>query len=147
MGRSVRTVQTKSDHGQVTEHSTQAGVEKAIWDEIHGKRFFLAEQAPICQGRLRGDFGYLAVTPTATKVLNGTYVYPAGFDQSTKDLLQECARIRLQVPANSVDTRINTSQWQNRWKKTKEKTSSSISGLHASICQSRSSSIDISRTF
>ena len=129
-GRSVHIVQTKSDDGHVTEHSTQDGVEQAIWKEIHGNRFFLAEQAPICQGRLRGEFGYLAESISAKKVLDNTYEFRQEFDQSTKELLQECARFRQIVPENSVNTRINGMQWQQRWRTASEKTSSSISGLH-----------------
>ena len=101
-------VQTKSDDGHVTEHSTQEGVEQAIWKEIHGNRFFLAEQAPICQGRLRGEFGYLAESISAKKVLDNTYEYHPEFDQSTKELLQECARLRQIVPENSGT---NKNQW------------------------------------
>ena len=44
---------------------TQQKVHESIWDKIHRKRFYLAEQAPICQCFLRGDFGYTACSPTA----------------------------------------------------------------------------------
>ena len=47
-GRSVRILQTKTDDDQITDHETQDNVEGAIWNEIHGTRFYLAEQAPIC---------------------------------------------------------------------------------------------------
>jgi len=69
-GGSVRIVQTKSDDGHVTEHSTQDGVKQAIWNEIHGNRFFLAKQATICQGRSCSEFGYLAKSISAKKVLD-----------------------------------------------------------------------------
>ena len=62
-------------------------MENAIWDRIHKKRFHLAEQAPICQGQLRGDFGYLANTPATSQVLAGTYNYPPGFDPATQELI------------------------------------------------------------
>jgi len=64
-GRSVSVVQVDDAAGNVVEHTTQESVQTAIWDEIHKKRFYLAEEAPICQGRLRGDFGYLSVSPMA----------------------------------------------------------------------------------
>ena len=41
---------------QVDEHTNQATVHKAIWANIHYKRLYLAEVAPICQGQLRSDF-------------------------------------------------------------------------------------------
>ena len=83
-GRGVRTVHTKADLGETLEHSTQALVQEAIWNEIHRKRFFLAEEAPICKGNLQGDFGYMAMSPTANAVLDGTYDYHADFDQATR---------------------------------------------------------------
>ena len=49
----------------------QQEVENAIWSEIHGKRFYLAEQTPICQGRLQGEFGYMANTAAAESILEG----------------------------------------------------------------------------
>ena len=59
-GGSVRIVQVEDEDGGINEYDTQDEVESAIWDVIHGKRFYLAERAPICEGRLRGEFGYLA---------------------------------------------------------------------------------------
>ena len=67
-GGSVRSVQIEQDWGEIDEATTQQTVNGAIWDEIHRKWFYLAEQAPICQGSLRGDFGYTAFSPTAKKV-------------------------------------------------------------------------------
>ena len=63
-------------------------MENAIWDRIHKKIFHLAEQAPIYQGQLRGDFGYLANTPATNQVLYGTYNYPLGCDPETQERLQ-----------------------------------------------------------
>jgi hypothetical protein len=31
----------------------------AIWDNIHCKLFYLAKEAPMCSGSLRGAFGYI----------------------------------------------------------------------------------------
>ena len=80
--------------GKINEATTQQTVHKTIWDEIHRKRFYLAEQAPICQGSLRGDFGYTFFSPTSRKVLEVQYDYPEGFELETRKLLEECARIR-----------------------------------------------------
>ena len=70
---------------------------EAIWDEIHRKQFYLAEQALIFQGSLRGEFGYTDFSPTAKKVIEVRYEYPEGFDLGTRELLEECARIRQSV--------------------------------------------------
>jgi len=64
-GRSVSSVQVENAAGIVTEYSGQQEVQEAIFSEIHQKRFFLAEQAPICNGWMRGAFGYTATSPVA----------------------------------------------------------------------------------
>ena len=89
------------------EYDTQDTMQQAIWDNIHHKRFHLAEDAPICKGQLREDFGYNAVSPVAQAILEGTYQYPVDFDQATKELCEECARIRTVIPKNSIRTIIN----------------------------------------
>jgi hypothetical protein len=85
-GGSVRRVLVDSgdQSGLLTENVTQETVQEAIFNNIHRKRFFLAESAPICTGNLRGRFGYNAVTKTAKAILNGKYKYPPEFDQATK---------------------------------------------------------------
>ena len=98
----------------------------------HDKRFITAEQAPVCQGRLRGEFGYQAVSESAKEVLAGTYKYATDFDPSTKELIQECERIRRIIPPRSVDTMLQRQLWQNKWLRTREKTSLSVSTLHFS---------------
>jgi hypothetical protein len=97
-------VQVGKSDGAICEAITQREVEDAIWNEIHGKRFYLAEQAPIYQGKLRGDFGYMANTEEAREVLPGTYVCPEGTDSGTIDLFQEIAWLRSIIPVNSVST-------------------------------------------
>jgi hypothetical protein len=50
--------QMKSEQeGVLTEHTTAESVQEAIFTNIHRKRFYLAENAPICSGELRGKFG------------------------------------------------------------------------------------------
>ena len=53
-GGSVQSVQIERDLEEIDEATTQSTVHEAIWDEIHRKRFYLVEQASICQGSLRG---------------------------------------------------------------------------------------------
>ena len=110
-GRSVQVVQVTQADGAIQEADSQQVVEEAIWDNIHGKCFYLAEQVPICQGRLRGDFGYMANTPAGKAVLDGRYVKPAGMDEGTAVLLDEIMHLHQEVPVDSVDTMI----WQSRW--------------------------------
>ena len=122
--------ESEAGDGEVTEYVGQFAVEQAIWQGIHHKRFYLAEQAPICQGPMREAFGYLATTIAARQVLEDLYDYPADFDEATKELCEACARIQMGVPARSVNTTIKHKEWSNRWSKADERTLSSESGLH-----------------
>jgi hypothetical protein len=66
-GESVRRVlvEDENQEGVLTKNVMQDTVQAAIFDNIHRKRFFLVEDAPICSGVLRGQFGCNAVTRTA----------------------------------------------------------------------------------
>ena len=92
----------------------------------------MAEHAPIFKYRLKGEFGYQADTPAARRVLDGTYTYTEDFDPPTKELLDEFARVRTIIPAWSANINLKRGGWQHQWGKAKEKTSSSVSGLHFS---------------
>ncbi|KAL7450165.1 hypothetical protein ACHAWC_004513 [Mediolabrus comicus] len=129
-GGSIRTVQVMDEAGDVTEHDTQEAVENAIFEGIHNQRFYLAEEAPICRGRLKGQFGYNATTAAADRVLDGTFVFDEDYHAATDQLFQQIARIRSLVPINSVSSLIDHVSWATSWRKTNEQTSSSYSGLH-----------------
>jgi hypothetical protein len=129
-GGSCFKVQVEQEDGTVIEHSTQEDLQNAIWANIHRKRFYLAEEVPICSGPLRGQFGYNAITPTAWTILAGTYQYPLEFDEATKEILIECAGIRPMIPKDSVSATISKEDWDRPWKKAKESTLSSASGSH-----------------
>ena len=97
-GRSARVVSEVSDDGVVTEHEGQDEVQNVLWSNTHDKRLITAKQVPVCHERLRGEFGYQAVSKSAKEVLDGTYEYAIDFDPSTKELMQECAKIRQIIP-------------------------------------------------
>jgi len=129
-GQTVRAVQVEDGAGGVLDFNTEEAVQEAIFNEVHRKRYNLAEEAPICQGALHGQFGYSATSPTAQSVLDGTYEFPPEVDAATRELFEESAQIRGMVPSDSVDGLILRECWQQQWKKVKEDTSSSQSGLH-----------------
>ena len=106
-GRSARVVLEKTDNGNIVEYEGQKTVEEAIWSKIHDERLYETEQTPICQDRLRGEFGYQAYTPAARRVLDGTYNYTEDFDPPTKELLDECAWVRTIIPARSVNINLS----------------------------------------
>ena len=110
-GHRVQSVQVEDSLDHTVEFNTQESVQEAIWDEVHCKRFYLAEQAPICQGNLQGDFGYTAISPTAKAVLDGMYDYPEDFNGPTRDLIEECAEIRSKNSKGSASTLITREDW------------------------------------
>ncbi len=128
-GRSVRAVQVEDGAGGVIDYDTEETVHQAIFNKVHRKWYNLAEEAPICQGRLRGEFGYVSMSPTAQTVLDGTYDFPPDMDEATRELFEEIAQIRTIIPSNSVTGVISRERWQQHWKKVKEDTSLSQSGL------------------
>ena len=74
-GGSVQAVQVEDAEGNIEVYSTQADIHEAIWSNINCKRFFLAEEAPICNSPLREIFGYNADTEAGEEVLSGTYEF------------------------------------------------------------------------
>jgi hypothetical protein len=113
-GGSVRRVLTEDggEEGTLSKHLTEESVTEAIFTNIHRKRFFLAEAAPICSGALHGQFGYNATSRTAKAILDGTYEFPPDFDQATKEILLECARIQEMIPINSLNTLITKEEFR-----------------------------------
>ncbi len=95
-------MQVEDGASRVIDYETEEGVQEAIFNEVHQKRYNLAEEAPIYQGELRGQFGYISTSPTTKTVLDGTYNFPPNMDAATRELFEEIARIRSIVPPNSV---------------------------------------------
>jgi hypothetical protein len=84
------------------ERTTQDTVEQTIFSEIHDKRYTQAGKAPICNGALFHDFGYLANTPASRAVLNGTYKVPADSNEATTKFFAEIAAIHAIIPKDLV---------------------------------------------
>jgi hypothetical protein len=51
-GGSPSTVQVEGRNDKVIEYTTQEGVQSAIFENIHQKKIYLVEEAPICNGYL-----------------------------------------------------------------------------------------------
>ncbi len=84
------------------EFATQEGVQNAIFNEVHQKWYNLAEEALICKGSLRRQFGYMSTLPTAWSVLDGSYDFLPDIDKATKEFFKECVMIQSIIPANLV---------------------------------------------
>ena len=87
---------------------------------IHYKRLYLTEEAPICQGRLRLDLGYNAATCVAANILEGRYIYPEAFYQATKELCKECTLIRKIIPKDLVKIKMTKEDYRVHRKRAKE---------------------------
>jgi hypothetical protein len=131
-GKSITWVQVAARDGSICESSTKREVESTLFGEIHRKRFYLVEQAPVCKGWLRGEFGNMADSPAGRAVLSDEYKFNEDLDVGTPELFEEVARLHQIVPANTVDLHVRHKQWSTKWRKAKEKTSSSYSGFHFS---------------
>ncbi len=106
-------VEDSQQEGNMIEYNTQESVQNAIWDNIHCLHFRLAEAVSICSDpMLKEAFGYNATTKMVQAILVGTYQYPPNFDQVTKELCEECSRIRVMIPQDSVCTHLSKEDWQ-----------------------------------
>ena len=77
------------------------------------RRYKMAQGAPLIQDpRLHQDFGYLADTDAADRVLCGTYDYPADMDPYTKLLLQEAHHIFSRMSKEEVVDFVTTTDFQ-----------------------------------
>jgi hypothetical protein len=83
----------------------------------------LAGEAPICNGKLFNQFGYMANMPTLKAILDSTCEAPANSDAATNELFTEIAAICRLVPENSVSIVISLEQWKQYWKVVNKKTS------------------------
>jgi hypothetical protein len=66
-------VQVEEWSGLVSESTTKDAVKDAIFAEVHDKQYTLAREAPMCNGKLFDDFGYVANPPASRAVLDGMY--------------------------------------------------------------------------
>ncbi len=127
---SATTIQVEGQSSAIMQCTMQDTGEQSIFSKVHGKRYTLAGETPICNGALFQDFGYTANTPASRAVLNGTYVVPANSDSATKDLFTKIAAIRKLIPENSFSITITPEQWTQYWKVMNEETLSLESDLH-----------------
>ena len=90
-----------------------------------------AQGAPIIQDPcLHQDFGYLADTDAADRVLQGTYDYSANMDPYMKLLLQEAHHILSCMSEEEVVDFVTTTDFQQFWLHADEEIQSSKSGIH-----------------
>ena len=117
------------EDGTLENCDTKEEVEEAISNTL-SERFSLANSAPICRGPLFELLGFNADTETAEMILDGTFVPPEGTDGPTRIILEEISKIWHKMEGKEVDIVITREDFQFFWKRSREKTASSYSGLH-----------------
>ena len=117
-----------SDEPQYDEFDTEDGVFDAVSAGI-ASRYRLARSAPAYSGQLFNDLGFVGDTAAAAAILEGTYVFPPNLDPATRLLLEEAARTFALLSRREVSTYVTVEDFQYYWKRARERTSSSYSGL------------------
>jgi hypothetical protein len=79
---------------------------------------------------LLSDLGFLGTTEASRQILAGTYVPPPGVDSLTREFLAVLQATAPLDPANRISCEITHQDFQQHWRKAREHTSSSLSGLH-----------------
>jgi hypothetical protein len=85
---------------------------------------------PICSSSLLEDVGLLGERPAVQKILRNTYSFPPDTDRYTIYLLQEACKIFQHMTPGEVVEMVSGKDFQDSWKRAREKTSSSHSELH-----------------
>jgi hypothetical protein len=118
------------ENGTDVEKTSQSDVEQHTM-AMCSDRFRLTENTPLCQEPMRSELGLLAVnTEAAHAILQGTYTVPAKTDEYTREFLNTIQASSPHDPQLQISCVITKEDCQRYWRKTKERTSSSISGLH-----------------
>ena len=95
------------------------------WDEIP-----LAMEAPITSSMLIEQLGYLGDSEIAQQLVEGRYDIPNELDDATALILQEIGRVGIQLTNGEVTIKITPEEFQYFWKRIREGTASSYSGVH-----------------
>ena len=115
--------------GVVQESTTKEETEEFVFEE-NEYRFQLAADAPISKTRLLEQLGYLADTEVAQQIIEGTFEIPDEIDDATALVLEEIGRIGVQMTNGEITLTITPEEFQYFWKRIKEGTASSYSGIH-----------------
>ena len=126
-GGSVRTVTTTEPDGTNRQHTTEEAVVQEIMVNNEA-RFRLTESTPPMQPPLLNDLGYTGTTQEGLEILAGSYEPDPTLDQWTTQFLEALEHTDPARPP--INTTISASDYQAYWRRAKEKTSSSYSGLH-----------------
>ena len=113
----------------LTRYDDQQNVERILM-ENNSKRFRLTETTPPVQEPLVGLLGYLGDTEAARQILDGTFVCPPELNFETRLFIEGLRVTSPEIMSNKISNSESKDGYQKYWKRAKERTSSSISGLH-----------------
>jgi hypothetical protein len=113
--------------------------------EMCEARFCLIENTPPMTAPLLSDLGFMGTTAAARQILEGTYEPPPTVDEHTRQFFWELRSTAPLDPANCISCKITRQDFQQHWRRSREHTSSLVSGLHyghyKAAAQSASSSV------
>jgi hypothetical protein len=113
----------------ILEVSDQHDVERYTM-EMCEARFCLTENTPPMTEPLCSNLGFLGTTVAAQQILAGTYEPAPGVDDETQQFFAELQATAPLDPANRISCTITRWDFQKHWRQSRERTSSSVLGLH-----------------
>jgi hypothetical protein len=128
-GGAITRIEVLEDDEYV-EKTAQADVESHTM-AMCSARFWLTENTPLRVEPMCSALGPFAIdTVAARALLQGTYVVLEETDDYTREFLQSIQASAPLDPQSQLSCEITKEDFQRYWKKPRERTSSSISGLH-----------------
>jgi len=115
--------------GEIQESTNQEETEEFVFEE-NEMRFQLAAEAPISSTKLIEQLGYLGDSDIAKQLVEGSYEIPDEVDDATALILEEIGRVGVQLTNGDINITITAEEFQYFWRRIKEGTASSYSGIH-----------------
>ena len=130
----------------VKESTTQEGNEAMIFDATE-YRLQLAMDAPISSTDLVAKLGNLADTEIAQQIIEGTFDITDETDKAAAEILKEIGSMRIQLTNGSICIKITPEEFRQYWKRARERTSLSLSGVHFGYYKAAAQSTEPSGIF
>jgi len=127
-GRSISAVEYSTPTGPALATSRQ-DVERELSSAL-GIRFMTAHGSPFLTDPLAALVGPYGTGPAAKAILQGTFICPPGVDDDTCKYIEALQFPSLAARQTQVSAILRPDDFISHWKKAKERTSSSPSGLH-----------------
>ncbi len=90
----------------------------------------MAAEASISNTRLIEQLGYLVDSEIAQQLIEGTYDIPDEVDNATALVLEEIGQVGVQLTNGDVTIEITPKEFQHFWRRIREGTAYSYSGVH-----------------